>query len=64
MGSGIIAVIKPDNLPQALQVCRAAGIQRPLYREVEIKGQVYIVFSELPAAVLLKIQVEMGVKLI
>lgn len=64
MSKGIIAVIKADDLNYALQVCRAAGFQRPLYREVEINGKNYIVFSELPAAILLKIQVEKGVDLL
>lgn len=64
MNRGIIAVIRADDLEYALQVCRAAGIQRPFYREVEINGSLYIVFSELPAAIALKIQVERGVDLI
>lgn len=63
MKNGVIAVIRPDNLPKALQICKAAGIQRPLYRDVDIKGESYIVFAELPPAILLKIQIEIGVEL-
>lgn len=63
MNNGTYAIVPISRVREASSILQAAGVQRPSYRQVTIKGSDYAVFSEGPVAVLVKIQAELGVKL-
>lgn len=59
----MVAVVQEHDLQSALDILNRYGIRTPIYSAMSYNGHTYYVFEKAPAAALMLIQLEKGVKL-
>lgn len=59
----MIAIVTEANLPDAIAILRRYGVHTPTYSRLEYNGTIYYVFEKAPAAALMLIQLQKGVKI-
>lgn len=59
----MVAIVEEQNLAYAVDVMRRYSVSTPVYSRLTYKGKTYFVFEKAPAAALMLIQLEKGVKI-
>lgn len=59
----MVAIVKEQDLTRALDILHRYGVHTPIYSRLDYQNSTYFVFEKAPAAALMLIQLEKGVKI-
>lgn len=58
----MVAIVRERDLQGAIEILRRYGVNTPIYSALRYNNRLYYVFEKAPAAALMLVQLEKGVK--